>query len=196
MEKRGKLHYKEEFSVFGSPDAQDPDPEVRKRFFGKYRGVVVTNIDPLRQGRLLVKVADVTGLIGPNWAMPCVPMAGLLMGTHFVPPPVGAGVWVEFEQGDSEDPIWVGCFWGPGQIPLLAQGASTAAPGLPAITLETVGAGLSICDTPHPPGGSVNLRVGASTFITLGVNGINIVAPAVTMLTNSFSVNGVALQVV
>ena len=27
-------------------------------------------------------------------------------------PPIGAGVWVEFEHGDPNHPIWVGCRWG------------------------------------------------------------------------------------
>ena len=34
-----------------------------------------------------------------RWACSCVP-------------PIGAGVWVEFEQGDPDYPIWVGCCWG------------------------------------------------------------------------------------
>ena len=27
-------------------------------------------------------------------------------------PQIGAGVWIEFEQGDPDYPIWVGGFWG------------------------------------------------------------------------------------
>ena len=37
----GHSGYMESFNPFGEPAAQDPDPEVRKRFFGKYRGSVV-----------------------------------------------------------------------------------------------------------------------------------------------------------
>jgi hypothetical protein len=194
MAKLEKLHYKEQFSVFGDPDAQDPDPEVRKRFFGKYQGSVVNNVDPLRQGRLQVRVPDVTGQFTSTWAMPCVPMAGPLAGT-FVPPPVGAGVWVEFEQGDPQTPIWVGCFWGPGQIPPLAQAAATAAPERPVITLETNSSGVSVCDVPLPPGGTVNLHAGTNTFITLGMDGITITAPSVKIATPSFTINGAAFSV-
>jgi hypothetical protein len=192
MKKTDGTTFKDDFSVFGDPDAQDPDPEVRKRFFGKYRGMVMANIDPLHQGRLLVKVPDVTGLVGTHWAMPCVPMAGPFMGSYFVPPAAGAGVWIEFEQGDPEQPIWVGCFWAPGQIPMMAQGA---VPGTAAITLETLTAGVSVSDQPMLPGGSVNLHVGPATFVTLGMEGITIKAPQVNVSTALFSVNGTKLTV-
>ena len=45
--------------------------------------------------------------------MPCVPVAGIQTGM-FTVPPIGSGVWVEFEQGDPDYPIWTGCFWGIG----------------------------------------------------------------------------------
>ena len=32
-------------------------------------------------------------------------------------PPVGANIWVEFEGGDTDYPIWSGCFWGTGEVP-------------------------------------------------------------------------------
>ena len=48
--------------------------------------------------------------------MPSVPFAGPKVG-FFAIPPVGANVWVEFEAGDTDHPIWSGCFWGPGQLP-------------------------------------------------------------------------------
>ena len=86
------------------------------RFFGKYRGKVENNIDPLMMGRLQVSVPAVLGTEGLNWAMPCVPYAGPGVGFFFVPPN-GADVWVEFEGGEADYPIWTGCFWGPGDAP-------------------------------------------------------------------------------
>ena len=85
-------------------------------YYGKYRGMVLNNIDPLQQGRLQVQVPDVAGLIPTSWAMPCVPVAGIQNGM-FALPIVGSGVWVEFEQGDPDYPIWVGCFWGSANMP-------------------------------------------------------------------------------
>jgi uncharacterized protein involved in type VI secretion and phage assembly len=85
-----------------------------RRFYGKYRGLVADNNDDTHRGRLQVTVPAVMGST-PVWAMPCVPYAGDSVGLFFLPD-VGSGVWVEFEAGDPHYPIWVGCFWGDGQI--------------------------------------------------------------------------------
>ncbi len=87
-----------------------------KTYFGKYRGMVINNVDPQKQGRLQVSCPDVLGPNVMNWAMPCVPFAGPLEGFLMLPM-IGASVWVEFEAGDPDLPIWAGCFWGPGQTP-------------------------------------------------------------------------------
>lgn len=86
-----------------------------KRYYGKYRGKVRTNLDPLGLARLLVNVPDFPGL-ETIWAMPCVPYAGPRVGFYMIPPE-GAGVWVEFEGGNLNSPIWSGCFWDEGQVP-------------------------------------------------------------------------------
>ena len=84
---------------------------TRKRFYGKYRGTVVNNVDPMQIGRIQAIVPDVSGLIPTSWAMPCLPGAGINTGV-FTVPQVGSGVWIEFEQGDPDQPIWVGGYWG------------------------------------------------------------------------------------
>ena len=69
-----------------------------KKFFGKYRGTVLMNIDPEQRGRLLCLVPDVLGVVPSTWAEACTPLAGPTgppMGAYLVPP-IGAGVWVEF----------------------------------------------------------------------------------------------------
>src|SRR5215471_6781981 len=95
-----------------------------QKFYGKYRGTVINNIDPLQVGRLMVEVPDVLSLAPSSWAEPCVPLAGPTgpqMGVYLVPP-IGAGVWIEFGQGDPDYPIWVGCRWGAASdVPPLAQ---------------------------------------------------------------------------
>ena len=90
---------------------------TRRRFYGKYRGLVIANIDPEQIGRVMVQVPDVLGEIPSSWAMPCVPAAGIQAGC-FIVPPIGSQVWIEFEQGDPDYPIWTGGFWG-----LVARGA-------------------------------------------------------------------------
>jgi len=86
-------------------------PEQVHKYYGKYRGTVFNNIDPEQRGRIQALVPDVLGLKPSTWALPCVPLAGKLEGTFMVPQ-LGAAVWIEFEQGESDYPIWTGGFWG------------------------------------------------------------------------------------
>ncbi|MEV0172038.1 phage baseplate assembly protein V [Streptomyces sp. NPDC050803] len=81
------------------------------RYLGKFRGRVVDNNDPLHIGRITVEVPDVLGDEPSTWALPCLPFTGQQAG-HFAVPPAGAGVWVEFEQGDPSFPVWTGCWYG------------------------------------------------------------------------------------
>ncbi|OGB97319.1 MAG: baseplate assembly protein, partial [Burkholderiales bacterium RIFCSPLOWO2_12_FULL_67_210] len=136
-----------------------------QKYYGKYRGMVISNIDPLQQGRLMVQVPDVGGLIPGTWAMPCVPIAGIQNGMFALPIP-GSGVWVEFEQGDPDYPIWVGGFWGSAaEVPALAL---LTPPAVPAITLQTpLQNGLTISDVPGPTGG---IMIKSTTGAMLIVN--------------------------
>ena len=86
------------------------------QFFGKYRGKVESNVDPKQLGRVQVSVPAVLGDGRLSWAMPCSPYAGPQVGFFFVPP-IGGNIWVEFEAGDPDYPIWSGCFWGDGEVP-------------------------------------------------------------------------------
>jgi hypothetical protein len=92
------------------------------RFYGKYRGLVVINVDPLGQGRIKAIVPEILGILPSTWALPCTPYAGTLAGL-FTAPMVGTGVWIEFEAGDVSRPVWTGCWWGSAQIPLNELGA-------------------------------------------------------------------------
>src|SRR5260221_6844351 len=94
--------------------------EKTTRYYGKFRGTVVNNIDPEQRGRIQAIVPDVQGLVPTTFAMPCVPLAGKQEGTFMVPQ-IGAGVWIEFEQGDPDYPIWVGCLSG-----VVAEGPAAA----------------------------------------------------------------------
>ncbi len=86
--------------------------KVEHRFYGKYRGFVVDNADPENQGRLTLQVPNLLGKeVVTGWAMPCVPYGGGANQGFLFIPEVGAGVWVEFEAGKLEFPVWVGTFW-------------------------------------------------------------------------------------
>lgn len=78
--------------------------------FGKYRGVVRNNRDPERRGRLKLDVPSIdTGML--DWAEPCLTVLEVRNSETFIPPPIGAEVWVEFEAGSLNHPIWTGCAW-------------------------------------------------------------------------------------
>ncbi len=141
-----------------------------QRHYGKHRGVVVDNIDPLRLGRVLVQVPKVFNGEA-RWAMPCVPVAGHQSGL-FLLPPVGAPVWVEFELGDAELPIWVGGYWvDAAELPSMAQSGQPVAPGL---FLQTPGHNaLTVSDLPGPDGGVV-LRTQGGASISVNEAGITI----------------------
>jgi uncharacterized protein involved in type VI secretion and phage assembly len=158
------------------------------KYFGKYRATVINNVDPMRKGRIQVQVPDVHGLTPSTWAMPCLPVAGLQTG-FFVVPPIGAGVWVEFEQGDPDYPIWVGGFWGEtAELPVLANSVPPALFGF--VLQTTLQNGLVISDTPGPTGGIMIKSAAGATLIVndTGIyiqNGkgasINLVGPSVAI---------------
>ena len=167
-----------------------------RKYYGKYRGVVLNNVDPLLEGRLLVQVPDVAGLAPTTWATPCVPIAGIQNGMVAIPIN-GSGVWVEFEHGDPQYPIWVGCFWGSAaEIPALAR---LTPPPVPAITFQTpFQNGITISDLPGPTGG---IMLKSATGATLIVNDTGIYiqngkGAMITMVGPAVTINSGALTVI
>jgi uncharacterized protein involved in type VI secretion and phage assembly len=87
--------------------------KVENRYYGKYRAFVVDNADPEDRGRLRLKVPSVLNdEVISGWALPCVPYGGAANQGFFFIPEVDAGVWVEFEAGNLDYPVWVGTYWG------------------------------------------------------------------------------------
>ena len=109
-------------------------------------------------------VPDVSNLIPTTWAMPCFPIAGKQMGAYLIPQ-IGAGVWVEFEQGDSDYPIWTGCYYGtaarcPRWLSPASRPARTSSCRPPRRTR------LVISDLPGPTGGiMLKSTTGASIIV-------------------------------
>jgi len=142
-----------------------------ERFYGKYRGSVLNNIDPMQQGRLLLQVPDVLGAAPSSWAMPCLPATGRQMGMWMLPQ-IGAGVWAEFEQGDPDYPIWSGCWFGnASEVPALALAQP---PALSAFVVQTTAqATFMLSDTPGPTGG-ILLKTPTGALISVNDVGITI----------------------
>ncbi|WP_287156049.1 phage baseplate assembly protein V [Chloroflexus sp.] len=158
------------------------------QFFGKYRGKVENNIDPLQQGRVQVSVPAVLGDGRLSWAMPCVPFAGNSVGLFLVPP-TGANVWVEFEGGDPDYPIWSGCFWAPGEVP--------ASPALAEMKVwKTATATITINDIPGAGGITIETTTGARIAISAtGIEIVNGQGASIKLTGPQISLNDGALEV-
>ena len=168
-----------------------------RSFYGKYRGTVVNNVDPMGIGRIQVLAPDVSNVALSSWAMPCLPAAGIQTGVFTVPIP-GSGVWVEFEQGDPDHPIWTGCFFGTAaEVPALAL---TAPSPVPAMTLQTpLGNGILVSDGGGPLGaGGVTLKSATGALINVSDAGITIQngkGAVLTLVGNVVDANAGALTI-
>lgn len=152
----------------------DPDLErlyeaFDTRLYGKYRGTVTDNVDPLGGNRIEASVPAVLGRT-THWAMPCVPYAGPDIGFHALPP-VGASVWIEFEGGDRDRPIWSGCFWSDGELPDDANAET--------VLLRTPGATIRIED-----GGTVEIETTGGTKLVITGTEITLEAPSIKQSAN------------
>jgi hypothetical protein len=159
-----------------------------EKFFGKYRGKVTNNTDPLMQGRIRAKVPTVFGDEECGWALPSAPYGGSGVGFFFVPP-VDANVWIEFEGGDPDYPICTGCFWGVGETP--------AVPGLAGIKIiKTDTATIKLNDLPGIGGITIETTTGLK--IVMDITGIEMSngAASIKLTPASVSVNNGALEVI
>jgi len=164
------------------------------RYFGKYRGSVVNNIDPMQQGRLQAMVPDVLGTMPSSWAQACVPFTGVQSGMWAVPD-IGAGVWIEFEQGDPEYPIWTGGWWGSATDPPAL--ALAVPPVVSHMVMQTTQQNtFSISDAPGPAGGLL-LKSTSGAMIMVNDVGITITngAASIVLAGPSVTINSGALVV-
>ncbi len=180
------------------------------RYYGKYRATVFNNVDPEQRGRIQAIVPDVQGLTPTTWALPCVPIAGKQEGVFMVPQ-IGAAVWIEFEQGDPDFPIWVGGFWGVfAEVPAAASVPPPIPPGQNIVFQTTLQHSLIISDSapipipapipaPAPPGtGGIVLRSPSGAMIVVNDAGIfihNGKGASIEMIGPTVMINKVALVV-
>jgi uncharacterized protein involved in type VI secretion and phage assembly len=158
------------------------------KYFGKYRGEVTDNTDPLMLGRVRARVPAIFGDNDSGWALPCAPYAGNGVGFFFVPP-IGAKVWIEFEAGNTEVPIWSGGFWGTGETP--------KTPALPGIKIiKTDSATITLDDTPGV--GGITIETTSGLKIVMNMSGIELSngSAKIKLTPASVSVNDGALEVI
>lgn len=105
----------------------------RNVFPGVYRGIVVNNDDSRERHSKLCRIkVSVPQVYGEGvedeklpWAEPCLPMgggapsidpkdytAGRFQIGMLAIPRVGSSVWVAFEHGDPQHPVWIGTWYG------------------------------------------------------------------------------------
>jgi len=123
------------------------------KYPGLWRGYVVANDDSdlsyPHRGRVKINVPQIYGANALEdalpWAWPCLPLFGggpstvenedsdddIYSQTLFGIPPVGASVWIMFEQGDIQSPIYLGTWMGndidiPTEIESFRDGKRTA----------------------------------------------------------------------
>lgn len=176
----------------GSMDGAGNGSGLGGDFFGKYRGIVTSTQDPLMLGRIQANVPDVLGDDTSGWALPCAPFGGAQTG-FFAIPTVGAGVWIEFEHGNPDYPVWSGCWWGSQSDvpPPLLQ------PPYKKVILQTEG-GHSITLDDTPGTGGIILQTASGEKITISSTGIEIdngQGATVALSGTSVSLNDGGLQV-
>jgi uncharacterized protein involved in type VI secretion and phage assembly len=158
------------------------------QFFGKYRGKVEANIDPQQQGRIQVSCPAVLGEGRLSWAMPAAPYAGPGVG-FFAIPPTGANVWVEFEGGNADYPIWSGCFWGLGEAPVLPAVAEMK-------VLKTESATITVNDLPGVGGITIETKTGMKIAISAtGIEISNGQGATITLTGPKVAINNDGLEV-
>jgi hypothetical protein len=104
-------------------------------------------------------------------------------------------VWIEFEAGDPEHPIWSGAFWpDPGGFPPLALAGAT--PATPNIHLQTTtGTSVTLSDNPAQ---QVFIKTITGAMVVIGAAGITIMngqGASIAMVGPSVIINNGALVV-
>jgi uncharacterized protein involved in type VI secretion and phage assembly len=167
------------------------------QFFGKYRGIVTDNQDPLKTGRIRAKVPDVLGDQDSGWALPCAPFGGQGLG-FFAVPAVNSLVWFEFEDGDPDYPIWSGCWWASqNDMPSVLSSPAPSSGADPKVLIMTKG-GHSILMDDSSSGGGITIQTSGGQKIVISDQGIELdngKGAKIKLSGSQVSVNDGALEV-
>lgn len=95
---------------------QEQGLEVTGRFYSIYTGIVDDNNDPLQMHRLKISIPSVMGGI-TQWALAYNWPGSYNSGIKLLTPKVGDLVYVIFEFGNPDKPLWTYNGWGEDEIP-------------------------------------------------------------------------------
>lgn len=93
--------------------------------FGKFRATVSSIKDDKHMGRIKVKCPRIYGESESPMCIPCMPFTGDKWGSIMLPE-VNDTVWIEFEEGDTEKPLYVGGWWLENKTPVQTDYDNTA----------------------------------------------------------------------
>lgn len=138
------------------------------KYYGKYRAKVVDIDDPEKRGRVRVMCPRVLGTAKSSWCEPCIPVAYDL-GGDFALPKISEFVWVEFESGDVNKPIYTGGLWSKSKSPSSTYNEKERLITWGKCKLEM-----------NEDTNTMKISVGSSV-ITITENSIQMVSPSVTV---------------
>ena len=161
---------------------QDLLDRHKNSLFGKYRGTVVT-VDAATM-RIQAMVPNALGGVLTGWCTPCVPYAGPNVG-FFILPDIGSGVWIEFEGGDPDHPIWTGCYWNQGEIPSsVATAVKSIVTNCGTLSFDTGASSVTLTDASQDSlvfnSSGATLSAGSGK-IELGPSGVSVNSGALTV---------------
>ena len=89
---------------------------MAEKFYGKYRGIVTAVDNSEGMWKIKASVPKLLGGYNTGWALPCLSFAfGNAKAGWTVTK--GDTVWIEFEGGDIDFPIWTGGWFKKGEAP-------------------------------------------------------------------------------
>ena len=144
-------------------------------FGGLLRGIVIDNNDPLKMGRLKIRIQAAYGsqpVDNLPWAFPCFPYGGNSEMCMYAIPENGAGVWVMFQskdgQPDTTYPVWLGVWQAQAEVLSEIEGASADAHHYKELK-TTSGHYILFCDKPHEE--FIELRHKSGSYILMDKDG-------------------------
>jgi hypothetical protein len=152
-------------------------------YYGKYRGIVVSAADVGMRGRITASVV-LGGTPLQIVAEACTPYPGF-----YAIPPEGSGVWIEFEEGNVDKPIWSGCWWRDGEV--AAMLSPDIPPPSPATAHKTVVLSVSAAGFPAAvPVARIKLNT-----VTGEVTTESLMAPATPALPTAIKLSATGIAV-